>query len=36
MTAGEFSALSYLVTNLYREAKDFKEFFYQEWTGGKQ
>jgi hypothetical protein len=31
MSEDEFSALSYLVTNLYCEAKSFKEFFYAEW-----
>ena len=34
MSAGEFSALSYLATNLYREAKGFKEAFYAEWEKG--
>jgi hypothetical protein len=34
MTEGEFSALSYLMANLYHEAKDFKESFHAEWEAG--
>ncbi len=34
MSEGEFSALSYMASVLYREAKDFKDAFYTEWHNG--